>query len=60
MKKLFVMFAVSALLVSCNGEKSVETSTATDSTKCCADSTSCDSTEVCTDSVKVDTTTVAH
>ena len=53
------MFAVSALLVSCGGEKSVETST-TDSTKCCVDSASCDSTKVCTDSVKVDTTAVAH
>jgi hypothetical protein len=60
MKKLFVMFAVSALLVSCGSEKTAETST-TDSTKCCADSAACDSTKVCTDSVKVDTTeVVAH
>jgi hypothetical protein len=58
MKKLFLMFAVVSLLVSCgtsNPAESTSDSTAVvkDSTAC--DSTACDTTKACcADSVKVD------
>jgi hypothetical protein len=59
MKKLFVMFAVSALLVSCG--ETTKSSEVCDSTKaCCKDSTQCDTTKVCTDTTSVDTTKVSH
>ncbi len=59
MKKLFVMFAVSALLVSCS--EATKSGEACDSTKaCCADSTKCDTTKICTDTTAVDTTKVSH
>jgi hypothetical protein len=58
MKKLFLMFAVATLLVSCGS--SSEESTSSDSTTVVVDSTACDSTQCdttkacCADSVKVD------
>lgn len=61
MKKLFFMFAVSALLVSCG--ESTKTCEQGDSTKvCCKDSSSiCDSAKTCTaDTSKVDTTAEKH
>jgi hypothetical protein len=58
MKKLFLMFAVASLLVSCGS--SSEESTGSDSTTVVVDSTASDSTKCdttkacCADSVKVD------
>ena len=53
MKKLFLMFAVVSLLVSCG--TSSDEKTASDSTLVSSDSTQCDTTKACcADSVKVD------
>jgi hypothetical protein len=56
MKKLFVMFAVSALFVACGDVKTSESGKCDSTKACCADSVKCDTTKVCADSVKVDTT----
>jgi hypothetical protein len=60
MKKLFVMFAVSALFVACGTEKTAEHGQSDSTKACCKDSTKCDSTKMVSDTLKVDTSVVKH
>jgi hypothetical protein len=60
MKKLFVMFAVSALFASCGTDKSSKNEKCDSTKACCKDSTSCDTTTMVCDTAKVDTAKVSH
>jgi len=60
MKKLFVMFVVSALFTACGTDKSSENEKCDSTKACCKDSTLCDTTTVVVDTAKVDTAKVSH